>query len=256
MERETPENGQATQYNNLSVEYASLAEVDPVKRFIQYPEALRLLGDVANKDILDIGCGNGTFTRMLARKEARVVGYDPAVKQIEEAQKFEAQEGSGIKYFVGDRPAISPGHQFDEAVSVMVLLYATGRGNLRDIFTYAIRALKSGGSFSSITFNPDYRRFGEVAYNRRFSKTEDGRIQVDFLNDQGEVKITARFSDFSVSDYENAAKEAGFSGVEWIKLEITPEGKEKQGEDFWNDFEDDPPYIGIRVVGSLPEECC
>lgn len=254
MERETPENGPATQYDNLSVDYASLAEIDPAKRFVQYPEALRLLGDVANKDVLDIGCGNGTFTRMLARRGAKVVGYDPSVRQIEEAQKAEAQVRSGVKYFVGDRPAISREHQFDEAVSVMVLQYATDKENLRDIFTHAFRALKSNGSFSSITFNPDYRRFDEVAYNRRFSKTGDGRIQVDFLNDQGEVRITARFSDFSVSDYESAAREAGFSEVEWVQLTVTPEGKEKQGEDFWSNFEDDPPYIGIRAVKILETE--
>lgn len=242
-----PKEDLTKQYDNISKEYVSLIKIDPAKQFVQYPEALKLLGDVKDKKILDIGCGDGTFTQMLARRKAKVVGYDPSVKQIEQAQETENQEKLGIKYFVGDRPAMPPEYKFDEAVSVAVLLYATDTENLRDIFKYAFRVLTENGSFSSITFNPGFNRFGKIAYNRRFVKTGDGKIRVDFLDENENVKTSAIFSDFSVSDYENLARAAGFAKIEWVKLSITKEGQHIKGSDFWQGFEDDCPYIGIKV---------
>lgn len=247
VEKESPKNEQVLQYNELSAEYASFAEVDPSKRFVQYPEALKMLGDVNDKEILDIGCGSGIFTRMLARRGAKVVGYDSSEKQVQEAQGKENQENLGIKYFVSDRPAISPEYKFDEAVSVLVLLYATDKDNLRDTFGYAKDALKEDGTFVSITFNPKYKRLGEAVYNRKFSRTEDRRMQVDFLNDDGSSKISAKFSDFSTADYENAATQAGFTKIEWVNLHVTPEGKKAKGKEFWQGYEDDCPYIGLKV---------
>ena len=247
MKREVIKNEQPQQYNEFATEYASLAEIDPSKRFVQYPEALRMLGDVKGKKVLDIGCGAGTFARILARRGAEVVGYDPSEKQVKEAQKVEDQEKLGIRYFVSDRPTISPEYKFDEAVSVLVLLYATDKDNLRDIFEYAKESVTDNGSFVSITFNPNYKRLGEAVYNRRFSRTEDGKMQVEFLNEDGSVKMSAKFSDFSVSDYEDAAKQVGLTNIEWVNLHVTPGGKKFKGEDFWRGYEDDCPYVGLKV---------
>ncbi len=236
------------QYDRLSAEYAALVEIDPAKIYVQYPGALKLLGDAAGKSVLDVGCGNGTFTRMLARRGARVAGYDPSVEQIREARKREEIDNLGISYFVGLKPPLSPAHLFDDAVSVMVLPYASDRASLQRTFVVVMRSLKRGGSFCSVTYNPGYQRLGKAAYNRRFSKTAEGGIQVDFLDNRSNLVISARFSDYSRSDYEDAAQKAGFSAPLWVRLAVTGEGIDRQGDKFWHGFEDDPPYIGFKVV--------
>jgi ubiquinone/menaquinone biosynthesis C-methylase UbiE len=238
---------QLHQYDEISVEYASLAEVDPAKRYVQYPSTLKMLGNVRGKKVLDVGCGAGNFTRILAKLGANVFGYDPSVKQIEQAQKKEDEQHLGIKYSIGDRPEIPPDYKLDEAVSTMVLMYAADKENLLDIFTNVYSVLAEKGSFTSIIYNPNFKGLGKVAYKRRFSKAEDGKVKVDFLDDQGEQKISAKFSDFSVADYENAAREAGFKKVEWVKLEVISEGQKTMGDEFWKDFKEDSPYIGIKV---------
>ena len=48
---------------------------------------LELLGDVKNKKILDIGCSQGVFGKMLKDRGARVVGCDISAKHIEVAQR-------------------------------------------------------------------------------------------------------------------------------------------------------------------------
>lgn len=245
MNGEIPKDKSIYQYNELSAEYASLADIDPSKRYVQYPEALRLLGDFKGKKVLDIGCGNGTFTRMLARRGASVVGYDPSEQQVRQAQQMEQQEHLGILYFISDRPAIKPELKFDKATSVMVLPYAADKKHLGELFSFANEHLADGGEFSSVIFNPNYKRLGQITYNRRFTKTEDGKIQVEFLDEKGSVKLTAKFSDFSSDDYEVAAKQTGFQNFEWKNLSVMPEGIEAQGKEFWSGYEEDCPYIGL-----------
>ncbi len=62
----------------------------------QIPEAeLGVLGDVAGKDVLELGCGAGQFGRTLAERGARVVGVDVSAEQLARAQvTFELVEAS------------------------------------------------------------------------------------------------------------------------------------------------------------------
>lgn len=235
------------QYDDLSAQYSSLASSDPVKKYVQYPGALELLGQVSGEKILDIGCGSGTFSRMLARQGARVTGYDPSAKQIAAAKKSEEKKRLGIKYYTSERLPAGQEHLFNQAVSIMVLLYAADKEDLKAIFSDAARALKNKGAFSSVTFNPCYKRLGKAIYRRRFSKTRAGKMQVDFLDQFNRVDISAQFSYFSVADFENAASKAGFTKIRWVRLAVAAAGKLELESAFWDEFENDPPYIGLRV---------
>ncbi|MCA9385597.1 class I SAM-dependent methyltransferase [Candidatus Dojkabacteria bacterium] len=60
---------------------------DPFKKEIDTPRFLKLLGNVSGKSILDIGCGNGEFCRLLSSKGASVMGLDGSERMIAEAKK-------------------------------------------------------------------------------------------------------------------------------------------------------------------------
>lgn len=236
-------------YDKVSAEYASLTLTDPLKKYVQYPEALRLLElavkELANKKILDIGCGNGAFTRMLARRRAIAFGYDPSKKLIAEAYKAEARDKLGIKYIVADRPAIDPKLKYDAVVSVMVLP-VVDTPQLKKVFDYASESLANNGQFVSITLNPDFKRYDQIIQNRRFVKRADGKIGVDFFDDNGEITLCIVGTNYSKTQYEQAAKQAGFKSFKWEKLRVDPKGIEALGQKFWQNFEDDPHYIGFR----------
>lgn len=58
----------------------------------QIPEAeLGLLGDVAGKDILELGCGAARFSIALAARGARCVGLDYSERQLEHARSLGAE---------------------------------------------------------------------------------------------------------------------------------------------------------------------
>jgi len=60
----------------------------------QIPESeLQILGDVAGKDILEIGCGAAQWSIALARRGARPVGLDLSGRQLEHARRLMAEAG-------------------------------------------------------------------------------------------------------------------------------------------------------------------
>jgi len=242
---------QETQYDKIDKEYSALTEMDPSKKYVQYPSALKLLGDIEDSRILDIGCGDGIFTRQLAKKGADMVGYDISKKQIEKANEREEKQHLGIQYEVAAPGTFKSKEKFDKAVSVLVLLYAKDKEHLKKFFLSAYNHLKPNSEFISITFNPNFKRLGQIVYNRIFSKTDNGKMRVDFFNDKQEKTFSADFTDLSISNYEEAAKNAGFKKIEWKNLKIEKEGSENLEENFWKDYEDDCPYIGLAVKNKL-----
>ena len=64
------------------------------------PATFQLIGDVRGLFVLDLACGEGYNTRILARKGAKVVGVDFSETLIELAKQEEDEEKLGITYYV------------------------------------------------------------------------------------------------------------------------------------------------------------
>ncbi len=71
------------------------------------PALLRACGDVKGVRVLDLGCGQGYFTRQLARAGAKVSAVDISEQQIANALKHEETEPLGIEYRVLDAAAVA-----------------------------------------------------------------------------------------------------------------------------------------------------
>lgn len=98
---------------------------DFVKRHLLNPVMLRLLGDVRGRRVLDAGCGQGYFSRMLAERGAEVTGVEPAEALIAYSRDKEAEHHQGIRYLQADlsKPLdlAALGGPFDAVVSSNVL---------------------------------------------------------------------------------------------------------------------------------------
>ncbi len=86
------------------------------------PTLLEILGEVSGKSILDLGCGQGYFSRILARKGALVSGIDISDQLVQLAIESEVKEPLGIKYFVNDSSDLKDikDSKFDLIISNMV----------------------------------------------------------------------------------------------------------------------------------------
>jgi len=110
------------------------------------PATFALIGNVRGRIVLDMACGEGYNTRMLARQSAEIIGIDFSERMIELAKKKEEEEKLGIRYYVMDAADLSklPNSYFDLVTCFM---------SLQDIREYrkaiseAARVLKSRGRF-------------------------------------------------------------------------------------------------------------
>lgn len=100
------------------------SSADWSRRYLIEPGLKRLLGDVRGVRILDAGCGDGHFSRQLARRGARVTGVDYSARLIEIARSEEERRPRGIRYEVGDvtrRGGLGRG-RFDVVLGCQVLM--------------------------------------------------------------------------------------------------------------------------------------
>ncbi|VVB76836.1 2-phytyl-1,4-naphtoquinone methyltransferase [uncultured archaeon] len=93
-----------TQWDRIADEYDKSVgeEGDFVHTRYINPAIFKFLGNAKGRSILDLGCGNGYLSRMLARKGAKVVGVDASQRMLDIAKEREASEMLGIRYFLND----------------------------------------------------------------------------------------------------------------------------------------------------------
>ena len=78
---------QSSGWEDLAGRYIAWIDAgDPSRELLLDAEMLQLCGDVAGARVLDVGCGEGRFCRMLQERGASTVGLDPTSSLIAAAQ--------------------------------------------------------------------------------------------------------------------------------------------------------------------------
>jgi 2-polyprenyl-3-methyl-5-hydroxy-6-metoxy-1,4-benzoquinol methylase len=151
-------------------------EGDFAKRHLINPTLLRMLGEVRGRRVLDAGCGQGYFSRMLAARGAEVVGVEPAEGMIGYAREREERLRQGIAYHRADLAQYDVHADFDAVVCSMVL---AGIPDWRPAMRACVRALRPGGLFVFSLNHPAFedlwatwRRHGEYRVRRYLAEYE------------------------------------------------------------------------------------
>jgi SAM-dependent methyltransferase len=101
----------------------SRAGYDVYRDALNTPAFLAMLPDVAGLNGLDVGCGEGTNTRSVARRGAAVQAVDISPTFIRHARETETSDPLGIDYQVGDALALPfPDSSFAFVTSFMALM--------------------------------------------------------------------------------------------------------------------------------------
>jgi ubiquinone/menaquinone biosynthesis C-methylase UbiE len=116
------------------------------------PGALKMLAPQRGEKIVDLGCGQGVFSRELARAGAEVTGIDAAESLIKAAKN----RSTGIKYFVADAADLRlfNNESFDAAACIMALQNMEPLGR---VIGEAARLLKPGGRLLLVMSHPCFR---------------------------------------------------------------------------------------------------
>lgn len=119
------------------------------------PVVWRTLGRARGKKILEIGCGNGYFSRRLARAGATVTACDISTTFIRLAQQNELRRHYGIRFLQRDAANLKGLNRanYDVVLSNMMLMDVR---RYRSAIKEASRVLKHGGRLVFSIIHPLY----------------------------------------------------------------------------------------------------
>ncbi len=112
--------------------------------FMPDESELRLLGDVAGRRILELGCGGGQCSIAFARQGAQAVGLDLSDEQIAFARRLAAELGVAVDFQQGNAADLSrfAPASFDIIFSAYALQYVAA---IEQCLAEAARVLVPGG---------------------------------------------------------------------------------------------------------------
>tara|TARA_Y100000310_G_scaffold343694_1_gene452530 strand:- start:154 stop:855 length:702 start_codon:yes stop_codon:yes gene_type:complete len=120
------------------------------------PVILEELKNLDGKKVLDIGCGNGNYTKILAERGALVTGIDFSEKQIELARKINPHEN--VTYLTldgGNMPKIED-NSMDFVFMKLVVPSLESKSKLSEVLSEIKRVLKQNGEFIFVILHPLY----------------------------------------------------------------------------------------------------
>ena len=130
------------------------AGYDVYRDYLNTPAFFEMLPDVQGLLGLDIGCGEGHNTRLLAERGARVTAIDISRVFVQQAKQLEVQEPSGISYQVASAVQLPYGAAaFDFATGFMSFMDIDETGA---VFAESYRVLKPGGFLQFSITHPCY----------------------------------------------------------------------------------------------------
>lgn len=231
---------------------------DDARRFVLDQPHLKLLGDVAGKRVLDAGCGEGRFARMLAGCGAKVIGVDLSVNMIRHARAMESEVPLDIDYFKADICDLSrfTAESFDAAVAYLSILDVLEyRGAIREI----ARVIAPGSQFLFSVVHPCFNPPGAAWEPRK-----PGTIPIfdkDKLFKKIDNYLPARELRFRMwptaptdtvnfhrplADYSRAVRDAGMLIREIV--EPVPSDEVMKERDYLREHERVPYYIIFDCV--------
>ena len=152
-------NDLAHQWWNLDGEFRTLHHINPIRlKFVTNNVHL------ANKNVIDIGCGGGIFSESMALESANVTGLDLAPQSIEIAKLHLFESELNINYECINIEAYAKSHKesFDVLTCMEMLEHVP---NPEIIIENCNLLLKPGGIafFSTINRNPKSYALGVIA---------------------------------------------------------------------------------------------
>jgi len=116
------------------------------------PGALNLLAPKRGERVLDLGCGQGVFSRALAQEGCQVTGVDAAPTLIQKARTYPVKPP--VRYLARDAAQIEDLGEFDAASAILCV---QNMEHLDVVSSAAAKVLKPGGRMLWVVNHPAFR---------------------------------------------------------------------------------------------------
>jgi ubiquinone/menaquinone biosynthesis C-methylase UbiE len=201
------------------------------------PNLLRIVEPKKGQTVIEIGCGEGFFSRAFVKAGASVTASDISPELIQVAK----EKGGGPEYRVSPAEDLSwvPPRSQDVAVAVLTL---QNMEKIEPVFNEAARTLKEKGKLICVLNHPAFRipkatswGFDDaegIQYRRADAYLSARKEKMDMHPGQKGKSVTYSFHR-SLQDYMKAFRAAGFAITrleEWISHKTSEAGPRAKAE--------------------------
>ncbi|MEU6058278.1 class I SAM-dependent methyltransferase [Streptomyces sp. NPDC047097] len=239
-------------YDAIASQYKAINDrIRPFRENVESPSFQRVVGDVRGLSVLDVACGDGWYSRRLARAGARVIGVDISAEMVREAERQTTDGDLDIEYRVGDAAALGIAEKFPLITAAYLLHYAATRDDLAALCRGLRARLDDGGRLVTLVLNPhfDPRGPSTAAYGlelRTTGETGDGaltRLHVDL-----EPPVTIDAYRWRQDTYEAELENAGFVSTNWTPLTCSQDAAGTTPDGYWDDYLANPTAVALECV--------
>jgi ubiquinone biosynthesis O-methyltransferase len=119
------------------------SEIGQITESVERSLMIELIGEVAGKRVLDVGCGDGDFAIELARRGAIVTGIDSSEEMIRAARARPIPANGRVDFQVADAHRLPfEAGSFDIVVAMTILCFVQDAG---PVFNQIAHVLRPGG---------------------------------------------------------------------------------------------------------------
>lgn len=232
----------STSWGAVSLWYEKeLQKEDTYQNKVILPNLLRNIGNIKGKKVVDIGSGEGFFSREFVKIGASVTGVDVSSELIYIAKNKDTKS----KYFVSESHKLKSvtKEKFDVAVCVLAI---QNIDKVKETFKEVSSVLKDSGKFLLVINHPSFRNPKKTDWSydedniRQFRKVyeymSESKVKIDMTpgeKNKYKKKTTVSFHR-PLQFYIKAAKDAEMqmsSLEEWISHKESQKGKRSVAED-------------------------
>lgn len=119
------------------------SELGSITEMLEDRLLLDFIGDPKDRDLLDVGCGDGALAILLSDNGARAVGVDTSQAMIKAAKQRAASAKAGVSFRLGKAECLPfEAEQFDLVLAKTILCFVD---DATDVFAEMARVLRPGG---------------------------------------------------------------------------------------------------------------
>src|SRR5579864_2268991 len=147
------EDSSTRSWDGAADDWVAHADSSDYQNLFLMPKMLEMIGEVRSRKVLDLGCGEGSYSRELARHGAVVTGIDGSARLIEVARERARIEEVRVEYVCTNASAMNgiAAAAFDLVMAAMSLMNVEDyAGAVRECH----RVLKPGGELAMSITHP------------------------------------------------------------------------------------------------------
>lgn len=236
------------QYDQIGGKYDEYARTATLKQAERY-SILKLVGALDGKQVMDLACGFGFYTRLLKQQgAAQVIGIDISPEMIRLAREHEQAQPLDIDYQVWDANSLPDLDAFDLITAIYLLNYAASKAEMLAMCQNIYKNLARDGRFVAFLPNPAFTLskanctpYG-ITVLREEPEADRYACEAAFLTDP---PTAVNYYRWNQATYEWAIRESGFRNFAWYPTEVAPEDISRYGQAYWRDFYDNCLIIGL-----------